>query len=100
MFRRSGYRFADKNMRQQNDSRASPESEGTGLALDRTARRRLQERREEGARRLRTGRAGGSTVEQVRLGGASGSRPGAPFGRGACLAPQGTQETLLPRLDS
>jgi hypothetical protein len=35
MFRRSGYRFADKNMRQQINSRACPDSEGTGQALAR-----------------------------------------------------------------
>src|ERR1051325_6669563 len=34
MFRRSGYRFADKNMRQSITSRAWPDSEGTGHALD------------------------------------------------------------------
>src|ERR1043166_8677637 len=33
MFRRSGYRFADKNMRQSITSRAWPDSEGTGHAL-------------------------------------------------------------------
>src|SRR6266566_752696 len=33
MFRRSGYRFADKNMRQSITSRAWPDSEGTGQAL-------------------------------------------------------------------
>src|SRR5882672_6903498 len=33
MFRRSGYRFADKNMRHSMESRACPDSEGTGHAL-------------------------------------------------------------------
>src|SRR5207237_138404 len=33
MFRRSGYRFADKNMRQSITARAWPDSEGTGYAL-------------------------------------------------------------------
>src|ERR1700720_1875930 len=33
MFRRSGYWFADKNMRQSITSRAWPDSEGTGHAL-------------------------------------------------------------------
>src|ERR1700724_3355412 len=33
MFRRSGYRFADKNMRQSITSRTWPDSEGTGHAL-------------------------------------------------------------------
>src|SRR5438128_1310806 len=33
MFRRSGYRFADKNMSQSITSRAWPDSEGTGHAL-------------------------------------------------------------------
>src|SRR6266853_1596652 len=33
MFRRSGYRFADKNMRHSTESRACPDSEGTGHAL-------------------------------------------------------------------
>src|SRR6266567_3813936 len=37
MFRRSGYRFADKNMRHAKISRACPDSEGTGHALERQA---------------------------------------------------------------